>query len=82
MDEDDAIPLLAVDNAAVLRQQLEKLATLKANRDPRAVELALTALENGGRGKANLLELSVAGAACPRHRRRDQPRHGARIRAA
>ncbi len=62
VDEDHAIPLLAVDNAAVLRQQLDKLATLKANRDPQAVELALTALESGARGRANLLELSVAAA--------------------
>ncbi len=55
----DELPILAVDNAAVLTSQLAKLAQLKAERDGAAVEAALTALEEGARGGANLLELSV-----------------------
>ena len=55
----DDIPMLAVDNASVREQQLDKLRRLKAERDPAAVESALTALTNGAAGGANLLELSV-----------------------
>jgi methylmalonyl-CoA mutase len=56
---EDDIPILSVDNSAVLASQLAKLETLKAGRDPAAVEAALAALENGARGGGNLLELSV-----------------------
>ncbi|HTX50389.1 MAG TPA: methylmalonyl-CoA mutase [Caulobacteraceae bacterium] len=55
----DDIPLLKVDNSEVLRRQLEKLAQLKADRDPAEVERTLAALTEGARGDANLLELSV-----------------------
>jgi methylmalonyl-CoA mutase len=55
----EVIPMLKVDNSAVRERQLEKLARLKAERDPAAVEAALTALTEGARGTANLLELSV-----------------------
>ena len=58
----DVIPVLKVDNTAVRERQLEKLARLKAERDPAAVEAALTALTEGARGGANLLELSVEAA--------------------
>ena len=58
-DAEDNIPILAVDNSAVLVSQLEKLRKLKAERDPAAVERALAALEAGARGNGNLLELSV-----------------------
>jgi methylmalonyl-CoA mutase len=58
-DAVDDIQLLKVDNAAVRAQQLEKLARLKAERDPAAVEAALAALEAGARGNGNLLALSV-----------------------
>jgi methylmalonyl-CoA mutase len=61
-NEPDELPILTVDNSAVLASQLAKLALLKADRDPVALEAALTALENGARGGANLLELSVAAA--------------------
>ncbi|MHB8530811.1 MAG: methylmalonyl-CoA mutase [Caulobacteraceae bacterium] len=61
-DTPDAIELLAVDNSAVLASQLERLARLKAKRDPAAVERALLALEAGARGKANLLALAVEAA--------------------
>jgi methylmalonyl-CoA mutase len=58
----DVIPVLKVDNTAVRERQLEKLARLKAERDPAAVEAALNALTAGARGSANLLELSVEAA--------------------
>ncbi|MBA4795609.1 MAG: methylmalonyl-CoA mutase [Phenylobacterium sp.] len=58
----DEIPVLKVDNTAVRQRQLEKLERLRAERDPAAVEAALTALTNGAAGKGNLLELSVAAA--------------------
>ncbi|HWA63999.1 MAG TPA: methylmalonyl-CoA mutase [Caulobacteraceae bacterium] len=61
-DAEDDIPILKVDNSAVLAGQLGRLAQLKAERDPAAVEAALTALEAGARGGANLLELSVEAA--------------------
>ncbi|CAN7282887.1 methylmalonyl-CoA mutase [Phenylobacterium sp. LjRoot164] len=55
----DEIPVLKVDNTAVRERQLEKLKRLRAERDPVAVEAALTALNNGAAGNGNLLELSV-----------------------
>ncbi len=58
-DGAEEIPVLKVDNSAVRERQLEKLARLKAERDPVALEAALTALTNGARGDGNLLELSV-----------------------
>ncbi|NEX91707.1 methylmalonyl-CoA mutase [Caulobacter sp. 17J65-9] len=58
----DDIPVLKVENASVLKQQLDKLARLKAERDPAAVEAALSALTEGARGNANLLALAVEAA--------------------
>ena len=58
-DVADEIPVLKVDNTAVRERQLEKLKRLRAERDPAAVEAALTALTNGAAGNGNLLELSV-----------------------
>ena len=58
-DHLDDIPMLKVDNSSVREQQLEKLRRLKVERDPAAVESALTALTNGAAGGANLLELAV-----------------------
>ena len=55
----DVIPMLKVDNSSVRNQQLEKLARLKAERDPAATEAALQALEDGARGDGNLLALAV-----------------------
>ena len=55
----DDIPVLKVDNSAVLARQLEKLNRLKAERSPEAVRQALDALTDGARGKANLLALAV-----------------------
>ncbi|HEY3799755.1 MAG TPA: methylmalonyl-CoA mutase [Caulobacteraceae bacterium] len=63
-DQGDDIPLLKVDNSEVLRAQLAKLATLRAERDEREVAQRLEALTNGARPGANgnLLELSVEAA--------------------
>jgi methylmalonyl-CoA mutase len=58
----DEIPVLKVDNTAVREQQLAKLKRLRAERDPAAVEAALSALTNGAAGGGNLLELSVGAA--------------------
>jgi methylmalonyl-CoA mutase len=58
----DDIPVLAVDNSAVLKLQLEKLARLKAERNEADVERALDALTQGAKGKANLLALAVEAA--------------------
>ena len=48
-----------IDNTDVRRQQLERLARVKAERDPQRVEQALEALRNGAAGDGNLLELSI-----------------------
>jgi methylmalonyl-CoA mutase len=58
-DTAEPIATLKVDNAQVLANQIARLAQLRAERDPAAVERALTALTNGARGKANLLALSI-----------------------
>jgi methylmalonyl-CoA mutase len=55
----DDIPMLKVDNSSVRTQQLEKLARLKAERDPARTAAALKALEDGARGTGNLLALAV-----------------------
>jgi methylmalonyl-CoA mutase len=57
--EDKAVDLLDVDNAAVLKEQTERLAALKRTRDGAKVQAALAALEQGARESANLLALSV-----------------------
>jgi len=61
-DAVDDIPMLKVDNAAVLAAQIEKLKRLRAERDEAKTLAALDALTAGARGKANLLELSVQAA--------------------
>jgi methylmalonyl-CoA mutase len=58
--DETSVEVLKVDNSAVRARQIEKLARLKAERDPAAVEAALSALtEAASRGSGNLLELSV-----------------------
>ena len=61
-DAVDDIPMLKVDNAAVLAAQIDKLKRLRAERDEAKTQAALDALTEGARGKANLLELSVQAA--------------------
>jgi methylmalonyl-CoA mutase len=54
------VALLKVDNAAVLRLQIEKLARLKRERDPQAVAETLAALRRtAGGGNENLLALAI-----------------------
>jgi methylmalonyl-CoA mutase len=53
------IDVLKVDNSTVRTLQLDKLSRLKKERDPKAVESALTALTNGATQGANLLALAV-----------------------
>ena len=61
--EEKPIDVLKVDNSAVRTLQLEKLARLKAERDPKAVEEALAALTRAAdRGNGNLLALAVEAA--------------------
>src|SRR5256885_5573456 len=58
--DEKPIDVLKVDNSAVRRLQIDKLARLKAERDPKAVEEALAALTRAAdRGNGNLLALSV-----------------------
>ncbi|MFI5012995.1 MAG: methylmalonyl-CoA mutase [Hyphomicrobiales bacterium] len=61
--EEPVIDILKVDNSAVRARQLDKLARLKAERDPDAVAEALAALTQAGKsGTGNLLDLSVRAA--------------------
>jgi methylmalonyl-CoA mutase len=58
--DEKRIDVLKVDNSAVRVLQLDKLARLKAERDPKAVEEALAALTRAAdRGNDNLLALAV-----------------------
>ena len=57
---DGSIDLLRVDNEAVRQIQIEKLARLKRERDPKAVAEALATLtRNAGGGNDNLLSLAI-----------------------
>jgi methylmalonyl-CoA mutase len=58
--DEKPIDVLKVDNSAVRRLQLDKLARLRQERDPKAVEDALAALTRAAdRGNGNLLALAV-----------------------
>ncbi|HKS65207.1 MAG TPA: methylmalonyl-CoA mutase [Xanthobacteraceae bacterium] len=58
--DEKPIDVLKVDNSAVRTLQLDKLARLKKERDPKAVEEALAALTRAAdRGNGNLLALAV-----------------------
>lgn len=60
VDEETDIDLLEVDNTAVRKSQLERLAKLKAERNNTAVKEALDALTNCAKtGNGNLLDLAV-----------------------
>ncbi|MDP4931789.1 MAG: methylmalonyl-CoA mutase [Schleiferiaceae bacterium] len=62
-DDDTHLEILEVDQASVLANQIERLRALKADRDPKAVALALEVLESAARtGKGNLLLLSIEAA--------------------
>src|SRR5262245_31892336 len=59
-EQEAPVNLLKVDNAAVRQLQIDKLARLKRERDPKAVEETLAALtRNAAGGNANLLALAI-----------------------
>ena len=59
-EKDEPIELLEVDNAVVREKQIERLKTLRANRDEQALKTSLAKLEEAAKnGNGNLLELAV-----------------------
>ncbi len=61
--DEEPIEVLKIDNSAVRQTQLDKLARLKAERDPAALQEALDALTRAAdRGNGNLLELAIEAA--------------------
>ncbi len=63
LEKEDPIDILEVDNTAVRLAQLERLSTLKKERDAQAVESALEAINHCAKnGHGNLLELSIEAA--------------------
>ncbi len=59
-ENEKPIDVLKIDNSAVRKLQLDKLARLKKERDPAALKTALEALtRNAAGGNANLLALAV-----------------------
>ncbi len=63
LEKEDPIDILAVDNTAVRKSQIERLKELRANRDEAAVQKALAAItECVKTGEGNLLELAVEAA--------------------
>ncbi len=60
LEKESPLEVREVDNNAVRESQLKRLADVKANRDSKAVEAALSAIiEAAKSGKGNLLELAV-----------------------
>jgi len=60
LDEEEDVPVLKVDNAAVRRMQLDKLARLKSERDEAEVTAKLDAIAKAAAGtEGNLLALAV-----------------------
>jgi methylmalonyl-CoA mutase len=61
LEQEDAIEILDVDNAAVRDSQIKRLAKLRAERDEPKVQECLTALTKAASGeiKENLLKLSI-----------------------
>jgi methylmalonyl-CoA mutase len=57
--EEEVLDVLKIDNSAVRKEQADKLRRLREERDPGAVESALTALTNGAGGGGNLLALAI-----------------------
>jgi len=60
--DEATIEILKVDNDSVRRQQLDKLARLRAERDEDKVKASLKALTEGAHGSGNLLALGVEAA--------------------
>ena len=64
LESEELLDVLQVDNTAVRREQSEKLRRLRAERDPAAVEAALSALTAaaGDKAQGNLLALAIEAA--------------------
>ena len=62
LDDEEEHAILEVDNAKVRAGQIARLEKIRASRDEDKVRAALDALEQGARGDANLLALSVEAA--------------------
>ncbi|QGM29993.1 methylmalonyl-CoA mutase [Bacillus sp. N3536] len=63
LDQEDAIDILNIDNTVVRQKQMERLASVKANRDEKSVKEALLALTEAAKtGKENLLAAAVIAA--------------------
>ncbi|MDR1372437.1 MAG: methylmalonyl-CoA mutase [Dysgonamonadaceae bacterium] len=62
LEKEDPIDILEVDNTAVRKQQIERLNSLKANRNEADVKKALTLITEAASSKGNLLELAVEAA--------------------
>ena len=62
LEEEEEHAILEVDNAKVRAGQIARLEKIRASRDEDKVRAALDALEQGARGDANLLALSVEAA--------------------
>ncbi|MXN65763.1 methylmalonyl-CoA mutase [Stappia sp. GBMRC 2046] len=61
-ETEDMIDVLKVDNAEVRARQIEKLQSLKAERDEKETQAALDALRQGAASNGNLLDLSIKAA--------------------
>lgn len=59
VDEDHEIEVLKVENSRVRAEQIAKLAQLRADRDPAAVDAALDELSRAAESTGNLLELAI-----------------------
>ncbi|HWS45164.1 MAG TPA: methylmalonyl-CoA mutase [Acidimicrobiia bacterium] len=59
LENEPPVDVREIDNTEVRRRQLERLARVKAERDPQRVAAALDALTRGAEGDGNLLELSI-----------------------
>jgi len=62
LEEQDDIDILEVDDVAVRKSQIARLAAIRRSRDRKACEAALAALEKGAAAQDNLLELAVEAA--------------------
>ena len=63
LEQEDAIDILNIDNTVVRQKQMARLDKVKANRDEKAVQKALTDLTEAARtGETNLLEVAVIAA--------------------
>ncbi|MEK4521839.1 methylmalonyl-CoA mutase [Psychrobacillus sp. FSL W7-1457] len=60
LEQEDAIDILNIDNTVVRQKQMERLERVKANRDEKAVQEALSALTEAAKtGNENLLAAAV-----------------------